>query len=260
MYSRSFGVFAAIALFTAMTSPVSANPWSWTLRDARSVQSRTKDIAERLNREFPYSQATTLALHMDNAGCQLVDDIKCGASWEQVQASLSRTCALASQVNAVANSDCNVRNDKRTRGYINDLSKRIERLRCNLDKAYAKTQPKFCPPPIVAERPYWGSQSHVDPFASSHSDWNSSFQFRAVPSKPSQIERCLPGHEPRFQSQPYHGSTYDLDAAPYGAPPARRPISPIEYRVERNAPTHNPKAAAFVQLGLQAIKLMADNR
>ena len=258
--SRIVAMFSAIAFFGALAPSAFANPWSWVLGDARSVQSRTKDIAERLNREFPYSQTTTLALYMDNAACQLVNDIKSGASWEQVQASLSRTCALASQVNEMANADCHVRNDNRTRDYINDLSKRVERLRCNLDKAYAKTQPKFCPQPIVAQRPTWHAQPPLDPFANtSNGGWNSSFQLRAVPSKPSHGKRCLPNDEPRYQSLPYPRDTYDFDAAPYIEQPAG-PVHPIEYRVERNEPSHNSRAVAFVQLGLQAIKLMAENR
>ena len=260
VFKKAVETFSVIAFFAALTPLALANPWSWALGDARSVQSRTKDIAERLNREFPYSQATRIALYMDNAACQMVDDIKCGASWEQVQASLSRTCALASQVNEMANADCHVRNDNRTRDYINDLSKRVERLRCNLDKAYAKTQPKFCPQPIVAQRPNWNARPQLEPFANSQNGgWNSSFQLRAVPSQPSHVERCQPNIEPRFPSQPYPRDTYEFDSAPYSDQP-RGPVGPIEYRVERNVPSHNPRAAAFVQLGLQAIKLMADNR
>ena len=260
VFNRTVAMFSAIAFLAALAPSALANPWSWALGDARSVQGRTKDIAERLNREFPYSQATTLALYMDNAACQMVDDIKSGASWEQVQASLTRTCSLASQVNEMANADCHVRNDNRTRDYMNDLSKRVERLRCNLDKAYSKTQPKFYPQPIVAQRPNWNVQPQLDPFANSHNGgWNSSFQLRAVPSNPSNVKRCLPSNEPRFKSLPYPRDTYEFDSAPYIEQPAG-PVHPIEYRVERNAPSHNPRTAAFVQLGLQAIMLMAENR
>ena len=220
----------ALAIFVPSTY---ANPWSGTLGDARSVQCRTEDIADRLNREFPYCQATMAALQMDNAACQLVDAIKCGASWEQVQTSLSRTCALAGQVNVLANADCHVRNDRRTRDYINDLSKRMERLRNNLDKAFAKTQPKFCPPTILSNRPSWRSQEHAVPYG-------------------------------------FPRDTYDLDAypryeqsAPFGdAPeglPSGRQVGPIQYRVERYE-QRTPRNAEFVQLGLQAIKLIAENR
>lgn len=247
-YIQSWRIrFAAICLVSILAPSTRANPWSRALGDARAVQYRTKDIADRLNREFPYSQVATVALHMDNAACQLVEDVKCGASWQQVQVSLSRTCGIAGQVNALANADCDVRNDRRTRDYINDLSKRVERLRCNLDKAFAATQPKFCPPPAFAN-----SRNH---------GWNNSFQYRETPMA-----------DPRFNAQPgYPRDTYEFDSprydeqplpfgtAPEALPPGR-PVGPIEYRVERNVPTQNPRAAAFVQLGLQAIKLIGQNR
>ena len=78
--------------------------------------------------------------------------------------------------------------------------------------------------------------------------------------------------DPRFNSQlGYPRDTYEFDSPnydeqplPFGttpeALPPRMPAGPIEYRVERNVPSQNPRAAAFVQLGLQAIKLMAQNR
>ena len=226
-------MLVAIGYLSIFAPATFANPWSWTLGDARSVQCRTKDIAERLNREFPYSPATMVALQMDNAACQMVEAIKCGASWEQVQASLSRTCVLAGQVNVMANADCNVRNDRRTRDYINDLSKRIERLHCNLDKAYAKTQPKFCPPTIISNRPNWRSQEQAVPFG-------------------------FPRDTHEFDSQPSYEQGIPFGVAPEGVQPSS-PVGPMQYRVERYE-HRTPRTAEFVQLGLQAIKLIAENR
>ncbi len=258
-------IVPVLGIIAMLSQSTFANPWSRALGDARSVQSRTKDIAERLNREFPYSQATTVALHMDNAACQLVEDVKCGASWGQVQASLSRTCALASQVNALANADCSVRNDRRVRDYINDLSKRVERLRCNLDKAYAATQPKFCPPSVIVNRPSWSGSYQPDPFTlSPNIGRHNHLQFPRYEGSP--IE------DPRFNAAPgYPRDTYEFDAPqfeqqsiPFGtvpeALPLGRPAGPIEYQVERNVPSPSPRAAAFVQLGLQAIKLLSEDR
>lgn len=232
-YRKFFMMLAAIGVFAIFAPSTYANPWSWTLGDARSVQHRTKDIADRLNREFPYCQATLAALQMDNAACQMVDAIKCGASWEQVQTTLSRTCALAGLVNDLANADCHVRNDRRTRDYINDLSKRMERLRCNLDKAFAKTQPKFCPPPIISNRPSWRSQEHAVPYGFPRDTYE------------------LDAH-PRYEQSAPFGD------APEALPPGR-PVGPTQYRVERYD-QRTPRTAEFIQLGLQAIKLIADNR
>ncbi len=256
-------VFASLGLIAMLCSSTQANPWSRALGDARSVQNRTKDIAERLNREFPYSQVTTVALRMDNAACQLVDAVKCGASWGQVQASLAGTCALATQVNALVNADCHVRNDRRTRDYVNDLAKRVERLRCNLDKALAATQPKFCLPPVIANHPSWGSSYQPEPFLA-HPNAGPSPQYGSEPFHSS-------SREERYQEQfSYPRDTYEFDAPrfdespiPFGGSldpfPLGRPVGPIEYRVERNAPTNTPRAAAFVQLGLQAIRLLAQD-
>lgn len=257
-------VLAAMGFISILASHSFAGAWSGALGDARSVQHKTEDIAERLNKEFPHSPATLLALHLDNAACQLVESIKCGATWDQVQSSLSRTCALTGQVNEYANADCNVRNDRRIRDYINDLSKRIERLRCNLDKAYEKTQPKFCAPIVITQPSFNAAPSF---------GWNSGFQLRAVPENPSQRQyRAIPTEDPRFNTQPgyprdtyeYNSPRYDIQPSPFGAEPeaipSGRPIGPMEYRVEGNVPSRNPRAAALVQLGLQAIQLMAQNR
>ena len=263
-FYKSRAVLAAIALVTIFAPLSFGGVWSSALGDARSVQHKTEDIAERLNKEFPFNSVTAIALHMDNAACQLEESIKCGAAWEQVQASLARTCGLAAQVNELANADCHVRNDRRIRDYINDLSKRLERLHCSLDKAYARTQPKFCAPIVI-------SQPSFDTVPSA--GWNSSFQLRALPSAPSHYQyRAMPTEDPRFNVQPnYPRDTYQYDSprfdvrpspfetAPEALPPGR-PSGPIEYRIERNVPSQRPRAAALVQLGLQAIQLLAQDR
>ena len=231
-FTKCRAVLAAIGFLSILAPHSFAGVWSSALGDAKSVQHKTEDIAERLNKEFPYSQVTTVALHLDNAACQLVESIKCGASWEQVQSSLLRTCALAGQVNALANLDCNVRNDRRIRDYLNDLSKRSERLHRSLDKAYARTQPKFCTPPVISHRPFAPAPS---------AGWN------------------YPRDTYEFDSPQYDTQPLPFETVPE-AIPAGRPIGPIEFRVERNVPSQNPRAAAWVQLGLHAIQLMAQNR
>ena len=231
-FTKCRAVLAAIGFLSILAPHSFAGVWSSALGDAKSVQHKTEDIAERLNKEFPYSQVTTVALHLDNAACQLVESIKCGASWEQVQSSLLRTCALAGHVNELANLDCNVRNDRRIRDYLNDLSKRSERLHRSLDKAYAKTQPKFCTPPVISHRPFATAPS---------AGWDSprdTYEFDS----------------PRYDVQPPPFETAP-EAVPFG-----RPVGLIEYRVERSVPSQNPRAAAWVQLGLHAIQVMAQNR
>ncbi len=262
-FYRCRSVFVVFGLMAVLAPSTFANPWSRALSDAKYVQYRTKDVAERLNKEFPYSQATMVALQMDNAACQMLDAVKCGASWEQVQASLSKTSAYAGQVNELANADCHVRNDRRTRDYINDLSKRIERLHCSLDKAYELTQPKFCAPPVVSHRSSWNFQFQSDPTdVSPNSSWTypSQNQYRDIPTHPRyDLRPSYPRDTYEYDSQPLNGQAFPFESEPEALPPGR-PTGPIEYRVDRNIPSQNGRAVAFVQLGLQAIKLISQNR
>ena len=62
-----------------------------------------------------------------------------------------------------------------------------------------------------------------------------------------------------YDSQPLNEQSIPFESVPE-APLPGRPVGPIEYRVDRNIPSQNGRAAAFVQLGLQAIKLISQNR
>ncbi len=258
-------------LFVLMgASFLQANPWSRALGDAYALQRKTEDISERLNKSFPYSQATHAAFQLDNAACQLLESVKCGASWQQVQATLHRTCVLATQVNGLVNADCNVRNDRRTRDNLTELSKRVERLRLNLDKAYAATQPKFCPPSHHHQSNFGAYPQHpaVPP------QWGGGLSLRVAPSNPSY---ATPRHYAQPNGTPYYPrNTYDFDSAPFshedpnfGFPeegnrfdfgpefvPPPAPPQPRNYRVESNPASSVQRAAAIAELSIEAIRML----
>jgi hypothetical protein len=247
-----------------------ANPWARALGDAYAMQRKTEDISERLNKSFPYSPATHAALQLDNAACQLLESVKCGASWQQVQSTLHRTCSLATQVNALVNSDCDVRNDRHTRNNLTELARRVERLRLNLDKAYAATQPKFCPP-SHAHQPDFDRYPHAQ---SAPPQWRGGISLRVAPGNPTYVN-------PRQYAQPngtpyYPRNTYDFDREPftheapaYGFPeganpydfgpefvPPPAPPQPRQYRVESNPASSVQRAAAIAELSIEAIRLL----
>lgn len=139
VYANKRILFVCFLLIQSIaTSVCNANPWRGSLGDARAVQRKTEDIEERLKKSFPYSPATAVASQLDNAACQLLESIKCGHSCAQVQAALQQTCLFAEQVSAVIASDPCVCHDRRLHDYVVELAKRIERLHCSLEKAYAK--------------------------------------------------------------------------------------------------------------------------
>lgn len=251
---------------SAPTNSAWANQWAPSVGEAKDVQFRTRDIVDRVNRTFPYSPVAHAAMHMDNSASQLVDAVKCGAAWNQVQALLQRTCALAGSTNSLINDDCNVRNDRRIHDYMLDLSKRIERLRCSLEKDFARTQPAFCVPQHQSSyRPPLGvDPRHGVPYA----PW--SFQYRSAPNSSLRYPHSTydfdnqpinPMRDP-FESLPYpsapsgtvpHGHGLESDELPPGSQ-----IGPIEYRVQRNAPRSSERAAAFAQLGIEVLRMLSN--
>ncbi len=236
-YSGRVRFLAMMVLWSSCLVPsLFASVWSCAVGDARAVRRKTEDVSERLNEKFPFSIACHPAAQLDNAACQLVDSVSRGAPWHQVQSSLQRTCALAGQVNALVNADCNVRNDRRTRDHLNELSRRLERLRCNLDKAYAKTQPVFCEPPRAR---------------------------RQVPGIILRSHGSL--HEP-FAPSPFP-STYDFESLPESrsyefqnpnAFPEDREIGPIQYRDDRNEMARPSRGQIFARIGMEVLRAVAD--
>jgi hypothetical protein len=280
MFVTPFRITLLVIGWIAMTAPsLFANQWSSSVGEAKAVQSRTEDISDRLNKYFPYSQATHASLHLDNVACQMVEAVRCGASWHQVQASLQQTCSLAGEVNSLVNADCKARNDRRVRDYLVDLSKRIERLRCSLDKDYARSQPSFCPPaayPHSSGRPTWGTlpqilSPRVPGCAPNHPHLSNgyglpddTYDFDNAPYRGHSIPL---GRRPLefapLESRPGLPGSYDLD--PFGSEypaeplPSESPIGPIEYRVQRNTPSSKPKAAAIAQIGIEVLRLALGN-
>lgn len=153
---RSKGIFTAwIGLILGLsmsTSSWARNPWSSEVGDARAVQSKTEDIAERLRDKFPFCPATSIAAHLDQSANQLESLIEQGASWWQVQSALRQTRSLSSQTHRVAAADRHVREDRRLMSYFGELNRRLDKLDQELREAYAKSSTPICPP----DRPHGG--------------------------------------------------------------------------------------------------------
>ena len=239
-YSNRLQMLAIVLLWSSCLVPsLFAGVWSCALGDARAVRRKTADVAERLNEDFPYSIACQAAAQLDNAACQLVESVSRGAPWPQVQASLLRACMLAGQVNSLVNEDCTVRNDRSTRDYLNELSRRIERLRCNLDKAYAKTQPVFCEPPR-----YKPQKPEV--ILHKHDQACDPFQLRP------QIVRPYDS----FPSSPFAPNPYEAPAP--NAFPEDRDIRPIQYRAEQFESARPSRGQLLARIGMEVLRAVAN--
>jgi hypothetical protein len=243
-----------------MSSMSKAGVWDSAVGDARAVQRKTEDIAERLNEDFPYSQASRLASLLDNTANRLLNSIKCGAPWEQVQGLLSQTGCAANDVNALVLADCNVRNDRRTRDYLTDLAKRLERLHSNLDRCYGKLRPEFCQPIYRVERPSWGA--HAIPRQYPHQHELDPFAGREAQPWPKRPQETYPNEFPRdtyeFDRRPFEARPEGFDAVPPSSLPPGSQIGPIEYRIQNRAP--QSRGALITQIGIEALRMALENR
>lgn len=190
-------VCVGCAMLVSGQSRVDAgNRWASSVGEAKAVQRKTEDLAERLNRSFPYAPSTQMAMQLDNSAAQLVHEVEAGAPWGQIQNSLHRTDAIAAHVTSLVHSDCEVRKDHRVTGYVTEIEKRVDRLRCSLEKDLARARPEICPPripvhpryPVHPMNPGWHSQPS--------GNW----------SQPAEPEVIYPEHVQPGHVQPEHGS------------------------------------------------------
>lgn len=167
------GVLLGVSL---TTSAWARNPWSSEVGDARAVQSKTDDIAERLREKFPFCPATSIASHLDQTANQLESLIEQGASWWQVQSALRQTRSLATQTHRIAASDRHVREDKRLMGYFGELYRRLDKLEQELREANDKNSPPICLPYRPSQYPSWDRPTWDTPSWGNHGpgapSWN----------------------------------------------------------------------------------------
>ena len=216
-------VSAACSLLLASCCNVAlaGNPWSSEVGEARSVQSKTDDIAERLSDDFPFSIATRPALHLDNVARQLESAVKSGCNWNQLQSLLQQTCTAGQQVHVLVLEDCRTRVDRRLTGYFGELSQRLERLDHELLKAYHKQTQPVC---VAPSRP---------PFADSH------LLYREETAIPREFGPRDFG--PR-ELGPGDVGPYHLGPVPsQGLPPGSH-IGPIQYRTQSPSRSDAPIA------------------
>ncbi|MBU6173606.1 MAG: hypothetical protein KGQ60_07365 [Planctomycetes bacterium] len=199
------------------------NPWSSEVSEARSVQSKTEDIAERLADEFPFSPAVRPAMDLDHMARQLRSLVECGASFGQIQTVLRTTCAASHHVHRLVASDCHARGDRRLVGYFPELTKRMDRLDRELADRYRSLAVPYCPPhgepvvPVVTVPSLGGPVPY---------DWHQGSS-RFDREAPHESWRIAPEFLERLPVVP---------SVPSPQLPPGAQIGPIDYRTER-APT-----------------------
>jgi hypothetical protein len=139
-----------------------SNPWSSEVGEAKDVQRTAAEITRRLNEEHPFSPAADDARLLEQKSSQLLRIVRDGADWNRIVISLNNTKAVFCNLKAVANHDCNTRDDRSLQRSIDAFDRRFNRLEAALVRRYEKLTPPVCPP-VVRHPPIHVPPVHILP-------------------------------------------------------------------------------------------------
>ena len=259
--NRSAARFAAALLWlgtVAITTPARAsNPWGRAVGEAQCLHDVTEDLRNRAHRLFPAAPATALTCAIDESACQLLDLVKCGADWGQLQVALRRFGEIQAYLCRAITSDCHMSRDRTITNYLRMIDDRYGDLVRDLSK---------CKPPIPSCNTPYPSHYHPSlplPFPQPYSgndyggypDIQQSLQpqpYDNIPD-PRYVNPNANPNGPQYwqgstqRNSYYPRSTYDFDAATAG-PSYRQPMNigstvPID-----RVPSGNPVAAEILSL------------
>ncbi len=209
-----------IASFTIATPAQASNPWGRAVGEAQCLHDVTEDLENRTHRLFPNSPATSWTCLLDDAACQLLEMVKCGADWGQLQTALGSFQELNTHVCQLVASDCHMVRDRTIANYLRMVDDRYGDLVRDLSK---------CKPPVPSCNSPYSSHYHPShpfpypqsglggipripqPVPSPGEAYNFDPRFVNPNGHPS-IPRQWQGSVPRDSYYPR--STYDFEATP----------------------------------------------
>lgn len=142
------------SFFAGQTSFAATNPWSRAIGEAKELQWETEDLRNRLNRLYAGSPAAQLSCSLDNSASAVVEMVKCGADYYQLQMGLQTFKSIQLQLCHLVANDCRIHHDQTTARYLKKVEDRYNYLVNDLAKC---RMPTSCPTP--------GIQSYSNPWA-----------------------------------------------------------------------------------------------
>ncbi len=136
--TRTTSKWATMVLWVSslvMAAPAYAsNPWGRAVGEAQCLHDVTEDLRNRVNRLCPNSIASRLACVVDESACQILDMVKGGADWVQLQSHLQCFQQLESQLCHAVDDDCHLARDRGIQNYLRMIDDRFGDLVRDLSK------------------------------------------------------------------------------------------------------------------------------
>ena len=115
-------------------SVLASNPWGRAVGEAQCLHDVTEDLRNRANRLFPGCPATMLTCAIDESACRLLEMVKCGADWGQLQVSLQAFGDLSAHLCQAVASDCHMSRDRSIGNFLRMVDDRYGDLVRDLSK------------------------------------------------------------------------------------------------------------------------------
>jgi hypothetical protein len=235
----------------AMSTPAwASNPWGRAVGEAQVLHNVTEDLRNRASRLFPNSPATRLACVLDESACGILDLVKCGADWGQLQTALHSFEHINTHLCRAVAADCHMSRDRTIANYLRIIDDRFGDLVRDLSKC--KRPIPICPSPYDSYYPpQWPvpypeceHKPHIPQPVPSHRSIErlnpqivNPYQPPAIPpqwqgSMPNRssyqrstydFEATKPNHEPQFHTQ--DGNLAPVDRRSVGREQVERPLA-----------------------------------
>ncbi len=204
-----------IASFSMSNSVLASNPWGRAVGEAQGLHDVTEDLRNRASRLFPTSPATRIACALDESACRILEMVKHGADWGQLQMALESFEHLNTHLCRAIAADCNMSRDRTIANYIRVVEDRFGDLVRDLSKCKRPVSvcpspyDSYYPPQYPTPYPHYGDEPRIPqhvPTPRSVERYDPRFVNPNLhPAIPDQWQGSMP------RNSYYPNSTYDFD-------------------------------------------------
>jgi hypothetical protein len=134
------------------------NPWISVVGEARLVQIRTENIANRISSRYRHHPISRSATHLDYAARDLLDAFQYGDPPHRIRMALDRTNGLWRQVRSMIDRDCDLRQDRTLISFADSLDRRLTNLERAVHRVLRQCETRR--PPRPARPPFAQGEFH----------------------------------------------------------------------------------------------------
>jgi hypothetical protein len=125
------------------------NPWISVVGEARLVQIRTENIAQRISSRYRHHPISRAATHLDYAARDLLDAFQYGDPPHRIRMALDQTNRLWRHVRSMIDRDFDLRQDRTLISFAHSLDRRLTTLERAVHRVLRQCESHRPPRPVL---------------------------------------------------------------------------------------------------------------